>query len=334
MEQELLGALWPVSKLTISAAGLAAIWGKTPEEEGIATLYAALDAGINHIDVAPSYGRGRAEQLLGKAMEAGWPEHVRVTTKVRVGNIAPLDVLPRLRASLQRSLSTMGRQQVDLLVLHSQIVPDGWQCARHRETQDKTTIPLTLYQQAVVPALRALVAEGLCANWGITAIGPNASVRSALQDCEPGDRPAAAQCIVNALESAGALDYTDPTQNAAATRQAAAEAQVGVLGIRLVQAGALTDKMDREPRGSDERDFDDYQRAQGLREIAADAGIPMAVMAYRYGLADTRVHSLILGIKNRTELTDALQALADGPLPTELLDKINRYRDALPVLAG
>ena len=326
METRPLGSLWPITRLSISAAGLASLWGETPEEEGIATLRAGLEAGCNHLDVAPAYGRGRAERLLGKAMSDGWPDNLRLTTKVRVGTIAAEDILPRLRTSLQRSLATMGRAQVDLLLLHSQIIPDGWTCPRRADNQALTTVPLTLYRQAVVPAMRQLVAEGLCGAWGITAIGNNEALRLAMQAEDPADRPAAAHCIVNALESAGALDYSDPSQDAEATRQAAVDAGVGVLGIRLVQAGALTAAMDRPPRGNDERDFEDYQRAQWFRDLAQRLNAPPAVLAYRYGLSDERVDSMILGIKNRAELGDCLEALRAGPLSASEMQEIRQQR--------
>lgn len=329
MQRQSLGGLWPVSTLTISAAGLASIWGKTPEDEGIAALFAALDAGINHVDVAPSYGRGRAEQLLGKAMASGWPQDVRLTTKTHVGTLPPEEVLPKMRTSLQRSLRTMNREQVDLFVLHSQLIADGWQCARNAEVQHRVTTPLSLYRDAVIPAMRALVAEGLCAAWGITGIGPCEPVRVATEDCTAEDRPAAVQCIVNMLESPGALDFADPQQWPPKTRQVVSDAGIGVLGIRLVQAGALTDAMDRAPRETDGRDFEDYERAAGLRELAAEAGMPMAVMAYRYGLGDKRVDSHILGVKNRDELADCLRAVEAGPLPDELMARIAECRRAV-----
>ena len=43
------------------------IWGQTPDETLIAAVRHAFDVGINFLDTAPTYGEGRAEQLLGKA---------------------------------------------------------------------------------------------------------------------------------------------------------------------------------------------------------------------------------------------------------------------------
>ncbi|MBW8870609.1 MAG: aldo/keto reductase [Acidobacteriales bacterium] len=45
-------------------------WGAVPEDAAIATILGAVERGINLIDTAPIYGRGRAEDLIGKAMRA------------------------------------------------------------------------------------------------------------------------------------------------------------------------------------------------------------------------------------------------------------------------
>ena len=210
MKQRQLGDLWPVSPLTISAAGLASIWGETPEQEGIATLHAALEAGINHIDVAPSYGRGRAEQLLGKAMSGGWPDGVKLTTKSHVGHLPPEEVLPKLKDSLQRSLASMGREQVDLMVLHSQLIADDWQCPRHADIQHRVTVPLSLFREAVVPAMQALVAEGLCAHWGITGIGP---ANRCARCCTTATRPTGQRrCSASSMRWSPPVHWISPTR--------------------------------------------------------------------------------------------------------------------------
>lgn len=45
------------------------IWGQDPDDaESIRAIHAALDTGITLIDTAPSYGRGRSEEVVGKAI--------------------------------------------------------------------------------------------------------------------------------------------------------------------------------------------------------------------------------------------------------------------------
>ena len=88
------------------------------------------------------------------------------------------------------------------------------------------------------------------------------------------------------------------------------EKDIPILAIRAVQAGALTSKMDREPHpsGFDHPDFADYEKAQPFRELAEDWGESPASLAHRYALSIDKVGSVILGIKNREELIECLEA--------------------------
>jgi methylglyoxal reductase len=56
------------------------MWGGTDEAESIAAIHASLDAGVTLIDTAPAYGLGRAEEIVGKALE-GRREQAIVATK-------------------------------------------------------------------------------------------------------------------------------------------------------------------------------------------------------------------------------------------------------------
>jgi hypothetical protein len=89
MTRRPFGALGEVSALTLGGAGLMGGWGHDPDlDEAVATIRAAVDAGIDHIDVAPGYGDGGAEQAVGSAFGGALPAGVRISTKV------PLDRSP------------------------------------------------------------------------------------------------------------------------------------------------------------------------------------------------------------------------------------------------
>ena len=78
-------------------------WDNQQRADSLATVHAALAAGINFFDTAPAYGEGDAEEILGEAL-AGRRREVVVATKVR-----PTDLEPdRLRASCETSLRTCG----------------------------------------------------------------------------------------------------------------------------------------------------------------------------------------------------------------------------------
>ena len=58
-----------VSRAGFGGGGIGQVWGATDEAEAIASVHRALDLGITFFDVAPSYGDGKAEEALGKALE-------------------------------------------------------------------------------------------------------------------------------------------------------------------------------------------------------------------------------------------------------------------------
>src|SRR4028118_1822348 len=71
MQYRVLGATGLcVSALSYGASSLGGVFGDVTESEGIRTVHAAIDGGINFIDVSPYYGHTRAETVLGKALQS------------------------------------------------------------------------------------------------------------------------------------------------------------------------------------------------------------------------------------------------------------------------
>src|SRR5882762_5234860 len=89
MRQHDFGRLWPVSTLTLGGGGLGMLWGETTVEECIATVHDAVAAGISLLDLAPRYGDGKAELVVGEAFGGRLPDGVRVTSKCNLGNTPP-----------------------------------------------------------------------------------------------------------------------------------------------------------------------------------------------------------------------------------------------------
>ena len=73
------------------------MWGETSLGECVATVHAAAAAGITLIDLAPSYGDGTAERVVGEAFAGSLPEGVRVTSKCGLGNAPRAEIEPLLR---------------------------------------------------------------------------------------------------------------------------------------------------------------------------------------------------------------------------------------------
>src|SRR6185369_5954981 len=104
MKQHSFGRLWPVSSLTLGGGGLGMLWGPTTFDECVATVQDAVDAGINLLDLAPRYGDGKAEEVVGEAFGGRLPAGVRVTSKCNLGNPPPAEIEAILRRSIEASL--------------------------------------------------------------------------------------------------------------------------------------------------------------------------------------------------------------------------------------
>src|ERR1700732_5630699 len=107
MRQNSFGKLPPVSALTLGGGGIGMVWGETTFDECVATVLAAVAAGINLIDLAPRYGDGKAEQVIGEAFAGRLPDGVRVTRKCNLGEPAAGEIDGILRRSIEVSLTRL-----------------------------------------------------------------------------------------------------------------------------------------------------------------------------------------------------------------------------------
>jgi aryl-alcohol dehydrogenase-like predicted oxidoreductase len=317
MQQHPFGKLSRVSSLTLGGGGLGMLWGQTTFDECVATVHAAVAAGINLLDLAPRYGDGKAEEVVGAAFGGTLPPGVRVTSKCNLGNPPLGEIEAILRRSIEASLQRLRLPRLDLFFLHSNVVPDEAFMADWGDASSRMT-PYAVFVAHVRPVFERLVAEGVIGAWGLTGIGhPDTIIRLL------GERPApaAVQCIANLLDSPGGLKFFRGAAKPRAIMAAARSNDVGVMGIRAVQAGALTAAIDR-PLPDDHPEVLDYRRAAGFRALCGDLGENPAVIAHRYALA-LDIDTLVLGVKNRQELSECVAGAAAGPLPAELMARID-----------
>ncbi len=322
MQQHQFGRLWPVSTLTLGGGGLGMLWGRTTFAECVATVEMAVEAGITLLDLAPRYGDGKAEEVVGAAFGGRLPSGMRVTSKCNLGEPARAEIEPLLRRSIEGSLRRLRLERLDLFFLHSNVVPDSDHIAAQHARRPGAAERMTTYATFVAevrPVFERLVSEGLLGAWGLTGIGHPDTIIRLLGEAPA---PAAVQCIANLLDSPGGLQFFDGPAKPRAIIAAARAAGVGVMGIRAVQAGALTGALDR-PLPSDHPEMRDYARAAGFRQLAAELGHSPAALAHRYALS-LEIDTLVLGVKNRTELAECLAAAATGPLPADLVARIDR----------
>ena len=312
-----LGPFEEVSRLTLGGGGIGEAWGPTSRDEVIATVRMAVDEGITLIDTAPLYLN--CERVIGETFEGRPPAQVRFTSKCRLGTPPPGETAARLERSVDASLAAMRLERIDLFFLHTNICADDYVFAVRPDRQDVFATRWRTYAQEFVPAMQALQAAGKVNCWGITGVGVPDAILRAL-DHTPG--PAAVQVIANLLDSAGGMKNFAEPETPRVIIAAAKARGVGVMGIRAVQAGALTADIDRElPEGHAERR--DFARAAPFRALAQELGEDPAILAHRYALSIPGVDTVILGVKNRDELRGCLAAEAAGPLEAAVSERID-----------
>ena len=311
-----------VSALTLGGGGIGQVWGETTKEEAIQTVHSALDHGINHFDVAPMYGKGEAERVLGESLNGKKKDNLFFTTKCQLGTLPDDEVYDKLNSSLTKSLDNMKLNKVNLFLLHSQLIEDNYKLFKFDELREKSTTKLSCFFNSVIPAFERLIKEGKIDHWGIGGLGQEEAIIKALAHNHP---PSAVQCVVNPLNSAGAIGYVSEVFNPKAILLECQQRDIPILAIRAVQAGALTSSMDRLPHSSgfDQSDFQDFEKAKSFRDLAHDWGESPASLAHRYALSAAGVASVILGVKNRKELNECVEAEVKGILSKTEIQQID-----------
>jgi L-galactose dehydrogenase len=141
-----------VSELGFGASPLGGIYGTFAEQNGVAAVHAALDAGINVLDVAPYYGLTAAETVLGKALRGIDRARYVLATKVgRYGDDVFDFTADGVTRSVRDSMKRLGVDHLDLIQCH-----------------DIEFGSLNRVAHEAIPALRALQEAGLVRWIGVT----------------------------------------------------------------------------------------------------------------------------------------------------------------------
>src|ERR1700730_8199907 len=129
-----------------STASWKIYWGPQSESEAIRAIETAIDLGVNWIDTAPFYGWGRAEQLVGKALQ-GKRDKIYIFTKC--GTLrdeqgrAREDLSPtNIRREVESSLRNLQTDYIDLYQFHD---PDP-----HTPIEESWAAMQTLIQEGKV----------------------------------------------------------------------------------------------------------------------------------------------------------------------------------------
>src|SRR3954454_8157130 len=109
-----------VSEIGFGAWQIGADWGSVGEDEALATLHAAADAGVTFFDTADVYGDGRSERLVGRLLRERAGAPIMVATKMgrrldqTVANYSP----EHFRDWNDRSRANLGIDTLPLVQLH------------------------------------------------------------------------------------------------------------------------------------------------------------------------------------------------------------------------
>ena len=320
MEQRKFKPFGNISALSLGGGGIGNVWGETSRSERVSTVSLAIESGINHFDMAPMYGKGEAERVIGEAFKGRDHSAINLTTKCRLGTVTDSEVYTRLNNSLCRSLETMGVDKVNLFLLHSQLIEDDYQLPFLNEHRATNATTLSCYYNAVIPAFEILKKEGKIDHWGI-GLGQEEALIKAINHEHP---PEAMQCAVNILNSIGAIGYVSEKSDPSRVLLECQKQDIAILAIRAVQAGALTSSMDREPHpsGLDKADFMDFEKALPFRNLANEWGESPASLAHRFALSVKKVSSVVLGVKNRQELQECIDAESRGKLSSHEMETL------------
>lgn len=144
-----------VSELSFGASSLGSVFRETKESEAIEAVHAAIENGINFIDVSPYYGHYKAETVLGKALREIPRAKYYLSTKVgRYGKdgVNTWDYsAKRAIESVDESMERLGIDFIDLINVH-----------------DIEFADLEMVANETLPALVELRDKGIVGHVGIT----------------------------------------------------------------------------------------------------------------------------------------------------------------------
>jgi aryl-alcohol dehydrogenase-like predicted oxidoreductase len=109
-----------VSRLGLGCMAMSGVYGPADEAESIATIHAALDAGINLIDTGDFYGMGHNEMLIGRALQGRDRDQALISVKFGAqrgpdGSWLGYDARPAaVKTALAYSLQRLRTDHVDI----------------------------------------------------------------------------------------------------------------------------------------------------------------------------------------------------------------------------
>lgn len=288
-----LGTAGPhVSALGLGAMGMSDFYGDADRSESIATIHAALDAGVTLIDTGDFYGSGHNELLIAEALAGRDRSAVELSVKFGAlrdpaGGFVGFDASPAaVKSSLAQTLVRLGTDYVDV----------------YRPARLDPSVPI----EETIGAIAELVQAGYVRHIGLSEVGADTI------------RRAAAVHPITDLQ----IEYSLMSRNLeAAVLPAARELGIAVTAYGVLSRGLLSghwtpqsgvgpaDFRSHSPRFSKENLDANLALVEQLRVVAAAQGASVAQVAIAWVLSRGEDIVPLVGARKRERLTEALGAL-------------------------
>lgn len=274
----------------------------------------ALDAGINFIDTAASYGDGQSEEVLGWILKEV-DQSPNLATKFRLDLGESDDIRGQIEASVEASLKRLRRDSVDLMQLHNRIGPEGG--------GDIVSIDQVLGDGGVADVLEGLRDNGVTRFIGITGLGAPGAVQEVIES----GRFDSAQVYYNLLNpSAGqAMPEAWSGHDFGQVIEACKAHDVAVMNIRVLASGVLAtdERHGREIQIIPDAELPlEARRAKAVFEKLGQRFGTRAQTALRFSLANPDLSCVVVGMAELDHLEQALAAAEMGPMPKDGQDEL------------
>ncbi|CAA9214491.1 MAG: Oxidoreductase, aldo/keto reductase family [uncultured Craurococcus sp.] len=309
MRLRTLGRTGPrVSALGLGCMGMSDFYGPADEAESIATIQAAIDAGVTLLDTGDFYGMGHNEMLLRRALEGGRRDKVAIAVKFGAqrepgGGFVGYDARPQaVKTALAYTLRRLGTDHVDI----------------YQPARLDPAVPI----EETVGAIAEMVQAGYVRHIGLSEVGPETLRRAAAV------HPIAQLQIEYSLMSRGPEAEILPVLRELGIGMTA----YGVLARGLLggsQAKGPGDFRSMGPRWQGENLARNRALADALAALAAERGVTGAQLAIAWALHRGEDIVPLVGARSRARLTEALGALDIALTPEE----VARLEAAVPAEA-
>ena len=302
-----------VSRAGFGGGGIGQVWGPTSEDESARAIHRALDLGINFFDVAPSYGDGKAEEVLGGALQ-GRRDHAIVATKVRLQAQEMDDVEGAVRRSVESSLRRLRMDSVEVLHVHNRFT------LRRGDAPDSLSAGDAL--GPVLEAYKKVQQAGLTRFIGVSAMDPHVPTVERIMKSGHYDTVLLYYNLLNwtAQEPPPeGIILWDNGMNIPLARSLG----MGVIGIRSHAAGALSQQVDRPvPPGTLLEQ--DVISARTLRFLIDGPIQTMSQAAMVFCLMNREIDTTVPGVKNVAETEEIAGCVDLPPISPDQMDQLRQ----------